>query len=419
MGYRFYDDADFNYRAQVALGGTPAGLGDVGEILTVIASVPSGDDAAWATAFSDLARRVEALAESSRTRDRRSAADAYLRAATYYAAKLEAVQAGSDDAAITRAFADHRRCWDAFADLTDPPLERVAIPYSQEGRQLAMPGYFLSHGQRRPTFIFINGSDGALTWVWQELLAAYERGFNGLVFDGPGQQSMLFEQGVPFRPDWEAVITPVVDVLLGRDDVDPAGLVLWGGSQGGFWGARALAFEHRFAAGFLDPGVVDVSTSWLGHFPPELVDLLKSGDKKDFDAAMGQAIASPQLAPVWNFRARPYGMSSPFDVCRAMMEYTVADVAHQITTPVMIADPEGEQFWPGQSAALAKLIGDQADLEHYTAAEGADMHCEPMARSLVHQRMFDWLAGLLPTHAPGQPAATNTDAGTTSTRGDS
>ena len=28
--------------------------------------------------------------------------------------------------------------------------------------------------------------------------------------------------------------------------------------------------------------------------------------------------------------------------------HTVADLAHQITTPVMIADPEGEQFWPGQ-----------------------------------------------------------------------
>ena len=28
------------------------------------------------------------------------------------------------------------------------------------------------------------------------------------VFDGPGQQSMLFERGVPFRYDWEAVLTP-------------------------------------------------------------------------------------------------------------------------------------------------------------------------------------------------------------------
>lgn len=392
MGYRFYDDPDDNYRVQVALGGTPAGLGDVGEILAVVAGVPSGDDAGWAAAFEALAQRIEAVGGASRDVDRRSAAAAFLRAATYYAAQLEAVQSGADDAAITKAFQDHRRCWDAFADLTEPALERVAIPY--EGS--TMPGYFLSHGERRPTFVFINGSDGALTWVWQELLAAYERGCNGLIFDGPGQQSMLFEKGIPFRPDWEAVITPVVDFLLERDDVDPAGLVLWGGSQGGFWGARALAFEHRFAAGFLDPGVVDVSTSWLSHFPAELIDLLKSGDQKDFDAAMAPVVTSPPLAPVWNFRARPYGTKSPFEVCHDMLQYDNSAVAHQITTPVMIADPEGEQFWPGQSAQLAGLIGEAATLQAYTAAEGADMHCEPMARSLVHQRMFDWLAGFVP-----------------------
>lgn len=418
MVYRFYDDPEFNYRVQVALGGVPAGLGDVGEILTVVSAVRSGDDAGWASAFHELAQRVERLADSSRSQDRRSAADAYLRAATYYAAQLEAVQAGADDGPVRKAFEDHRRCWDAFVDLTDPPLERVAIPYSQDGRSTAMPGFFLSHGERRPTFVFINGSDGALTWVWQELLAAYERGCNGLVFDGPGQQSMLFEQGVPFRPDWEAVITPIVDLLLARDDVDPQGLVLWGGSQGGFWGARALAFEHRFAAAFLDPGVVDVSTSWLSHFPPQLVDLLKSGDKKDFDAAMEQAITSPQLAPVWNFRARPYGVSSPYDVCRAMMDYTVEDVAHAITTPVMIADPEGEQFWPGQSARLAELIGDRARLEHYTVAEGADMHCEPMARSLVHQRMFDWLTAFVPLSGSVR-SGKNAHSGATTTKGDS
>ena len=38
--------------------------------------------------------------------------------------------------------------------------------------------------------------------------AACERGYNALTFDGPGQQSMLFDQGIPFRPDWEHVITP-------------------------------------------------------------------------------------------------------------------------------------------------------------------------------------------------------------------
>ena len=83
-----------------------------------------------------------------------------------------------------------------------------------------------------------------------------------------------------------------------------------------------------------------------------------------------------------------------------MIEFNAEDMSEaniSITTPVMIADPEGEQFWPGQPEQLANLIGDAAVLQKFTAAEGADMHCEPMARSLVHQRMYDWLSTVLPT----------------------
>ena len=69
---------------------------------------------------------------------------------------------------------------------------------------------------------------------------------------------MLFERAVPFRHDWEHVITPVVDFLVGRPDVDPQQIALYGISQAGYWVPRALAFEHRIAAAIADPGVYDV-----------------------------------------------------------------------------------------------------------------------------------------------------------------
>jgi hypothetical protein len=34
-----------------------------------------------------------------------------------------------------------------------------------------------------------------------------------VAFDGPGQQPAWFEHGIPFRPDWEAVLTPVLDAM--------------------------------------------------------------------------------------------------------------------------------------------------------------------------------------------------------------
>ena len=63
----------------------------------------------------------------------------------------------------------------------------------------------------------------------------------------------------------------------------------------------------------------------------------------------------------------------------------------------MITDPEGEQFWPGQSRRLYDALPGPKVLAPFTKAEGADMHCEPMARSLLEQRMFDWLDETLGT----------------------
>ena len=89
--------------------------------------------------------------------------------------------------------------------------------------------------------------------------AASERGYHWMTFDGPGQQSTWFEKGIPFRPDWEAVLGPVADAMTARADVDSDHMAVIGVSQAGFWIPRALAFEHRFAAAVADPGVVDVS----------------------------------------------------------------------------------------------------------------------------------------------------------------
>jgi hypothetical protein len=219
------------------------------------------------------------------------------------------------------------------------------------------------------------------------------RGYNVLVFDGPGQQSMLFERNVPFRSDWEHVITPVVDFLLARTDVDPAGIVLYGISQAGYWVPRALAFEHRIAAAIADPGVYNAFEPWLKAVPQQMQQLLESGDKQDFDQFFNEGMqqATPAERQNWEWRAKPYGLQSPFDVFTAARQYNLTDVVEQIATPLLITDPEGEQFWPGQSQQLFQKLKGTKQLITFTADEGADRHCEPMARSLLDQRMFDWL----------------------------
>ena len=80
-----------------------------------------------------------------------------------------------------------------------------------------------------------------------------------------------------------------------------------------------------------------------------------------------------------------------------------------IRCPTLVADPEGEAFWPGQSQQLFDALTCPKTLMRFTAAEGADLHCEPLAPGLRNQRVFDWLEETLAARsqlalAGGEPA---------------
>jgi len=136
-----------------------------------------------------------------------------------------------------------------------------------------------------------------------------------------------------------------------------------------------------------------VGLTCFSHLPPQLLDLYRAGDKAAFDQYMRQAMAAPGAEAereTWAFRARPYGVAGYSAVLDEVAKYDVTDVAGQIRTPLYIADPDGEQFFCGQPAALAALVPGST-LARFTQEEGASYHCQPMARELTEQRMFDWL----------------------------
>ena len=77
-------------------------------------------------------------------------------------------------------------------------------------------------------------------------------------------------------------------------------------------------------------------------------------------------------------------------------QYNASDVIKQIECPMFIADPEDEQFWPGQSQQVYDALECPKTIARFTREEGANWHCEPRARSLYDQRMLDWLASVMP-----------------------
>ncbi|MEP9416154.1 MULTISPECIES: alpha/beta hydrolase family protein [unclassified Gordonia (in: high G+C Gram-positive bacteria)] len=392
----FYSDAGRDYSVRILLGYATSGATDAGEVLTTIDGIGDGHDRDWYDAWHRLGTRLATEAAAVADRGHRfSAAMSYLRAATYLSVAFDALDGIADDAERMPVFAAHRAAWEKFIDLGPFVAQRLSIPY--EGTTL--PGWYLSpedagDDDRRPTLVMVNGSDGAVSGQWSAAAqGALRRGYRVVMFDGPGQQSMLFEQGMTFRPDWEAVLTPVTDVVVGLRGVDADRLAVYGISQAGYWVPRAISFDHRYAAAIADPGVVQVEASWLANLPHALQSMLAEGKDHQFDQMMSIGLkASKATQRMWDWRARPYGQETYAATMKAVAQYTLTpDVAAQIRTPMLITAPEAEQFWPGQSEQLAAMSGADTTVVAFTAAEGASWHCQPMARALTEQRMFDWL----------------------------
>ncbi len=394
---RFFETMGFEFATLMALGAAPYGLAEAGEVISTASRITDADADSWFDEWMATAERCVAQAgECEAAGHLVSARWLYLRGSFYMGAAFFYVLATRDPSRELGTWHRHREAFNRAMALWPTPVEQVEIPYADT----ALQGYFLSGGEgRRPLLIATNGSDGTVTdMLGAGVLDAVERGYHVLVYDGPGQGQALYEQGLPFRHDWEAVVTPIVDWAAPRADVDEGRIALCGWSQAGYWVPRAAAFEHRLAAIMVDPGVVRVADSWTRHMPPPMMQMLDAGQTEEFDAYMAEGMKQmPAIALEAAKRLEPYRTDSLAQVLIELRAWDLTDVAGQVTAPTWIAAPEDEQFWPGQSQQLFDLLTgvDRKVLVPFTAVEGANWHCEPMAPRVRAQRMLDWLDEVL------------------------
>jgi alpha-beta hydrolase superfamily lysophospholipase len=326
-----------------------------------------------------------------------SARDNFLRASSYYRSADFFLHAHADDPRVKRAFQQSTACYRQAAVLFTPEIETVEIPF--EGTTLT--GYFHhADTSEKPckTLLLNSGFDGSPEEMhWLGARAAVERGYNVLVFDGPGQYSAVHGQGLHFRPNWESVVTPVVDYALTRKEVDPKRIALHCESLGGYLSPRAAAFEHRLAACISDDGVYDFGASLLESFPAEKREAIRAAlfarSAPELDAALDHAMQTNGVAR-WSYTHGMYafGVKSPRAFIAAAMDYHLRDgIAERIKCPTLVLEAEKDLFFQGQAQQLFDHLTCPKTMIKFTDAEGAGAHCEVGASRLAYARMYDWL----------------------------
>jgi pimeloyl-ACP methyl ester carboxylesterase len=254
-------------------------------------------------------------------------------------------------------------------------------------------------GRPRPTVIATNGYDATVQGMhFGHAAAAVRRGYNCLIFDGPGQGRVLYKQGIHMRPDWENVVTPVVDYAFSRPEVDPRRVALIGWSFGGYLAPRAASGEHRLAACIADPGQWDMLEAMKGFFSSLPKEALE--DLPDIDPSLLKPIEERIMSDAslrWSVVQRAFwvhGIDSLADYLRIAKAYQLSSVVDKIRCPTLATQAENDPV-SRFAGRLYDALTCPKEFFRFTEAEGAGDHCEAMARSLFHQKSFDWLDEIL------------------------
>lgn len=429
----FFRSEAFNGEMLFALGASAYGAAEVGEILAAVRTINerTGDPQrprtrdfdVYVRTFAALGARLSRQARAARERgDRVTARSRFLRSSTYYAQALFFVLGTSEPGREENLFRATERQWLAAIDLFDPPAVRMRIPAGD----LSLPASLFrpdADGAPRPTVIICNGSDGQNVDLMAEGLGAgLERGYNVLLFEGPGQMSLLFEQQIPFRPDWSRVLTPIVQTLAARPDVDATRIVAVGVSFLGMVLASAAVGTPGLAAVVLEPGGVDYPGLWGDRQSMAVVRevagasaRVRQGARRELNAGFLREWRSGGIDDLDRFTIHKRGEifsrralrdaragrppSDYFGLLASMLPFSYADDLRRITVPTLVTANQSDQFFADQSPEAFRLLRSLPPQSkravRLTTAEGAGLHDQPIGPQVAQEHVFAWLDRVL------------------------
>jgi esterase/lipase len=409
----FLKDPALYFEFMRVISKTPEHGADIGEsiytakqVTIVNPAAPSSDITTTLTSWHDqwkqLAERIEKIGDDCLSKNNKiSARDAYLRATEYYRTAEFFLHnpENTNESEINYLSKKWLTCFNKAIKLYNFEIERVKIPY----QGTTLPGYYIRANQKSnpgPTLIVQNGFDGtAEELVVQYGFDAARRGYNFLAFEGPGQGQVIREQKLYFRPDWETVVTPVINYILTKKEVDSKRIALYGLSMGGYFAPRAAAYDHRIAACIANSGIYDVfvtNTAGSNLSKEQIVDLLLNQPKMINSLALAGMKNNIQQYWGYNHGMWAFGVKTPSELLLKELDYNLINCVDKIICPVLVIDIEKDQSFGSEAQKLYDQLNCPKTLIVFKKNEGADLNYQIGAQLLSNQRIFDWLEVTLP-----------------------
>jgi pimeloyl-ACP methyl ester carboxylesterase len=398
------------------------GGANTGEVLRAAARIVPGDFESWYSEFKFLADAIHEKAIAiNKTRFPVSAREAYFRSSSYYRAADFFLHGNQSDPRINLTWTSALADFDTATSLLPIPPRR----YNLTAKNFSVPIiYFPAQASAKsengksnrstkrcatkklPTVIVGSGYDGSQEALYHHIgRGVLERGWNFVSYEGPGQPSVIRQQGRGFIPEWWDVVTPVVDYLHTRDDVDTDRIALLGMSFGGTLAPLAASREHRLSAVLSVDGLISMQKAIIdqlassGSLGQGLVQMFKSGNVTGFDELMLGIMKSPSAPTqlrwlvgqgLWSFATE-----SPFQWFTKLGEISSdAPVLANITCPVFVAEGQDDSSARGQAQEMVAALGNRSTYNLFKTELGAGEHCQLGADAQLAQVAWDWLSDI-------------------------
>jgi pimeloyl-ACP methyl ester carboxylesterase len=274
------------------------------------------------------------------------------------------------------------------SNLIGIPMRPIEVPFEDT----TLPGYFLEQDKKqRPVVIMIGGSDSFREDLFY--FAGYpgwKRGYNVVMIDLPGQ-GILPNRGQHFRIDMNKPITAVLDWLEINATVKPEQIAIYGVSGGGYFTAQGVASDSRINAWIGSTPIFDIAEV----FRKEVGNALKApgwliNTFMRIAGSLNESAAINLNKYAWQFGTADFKSAVDQVFKQALtVDYT------KIKCPSLFLMSEGEgDELKRQTLEIFnafKKRGQNVTIREFTAAEGADGHCQLNNLRLAHIVVFDWL----------------------------
>lgn len=399
--FQLSPDPEFSFQVQQTISLSNGGSANTGEVLRAANQIIPGNFESYYDAFYTLGSAVHNYAASINiTKYPISARETYYRSAAYLRSSMFFLIGNASDPRLYTVFDEATADFNKFLSLMDIPGVRYNISAPKIRANFTAPIIFYkakNSNSSTPTVLWGNGYDGpqedGLPSYGQYVLS---RGWNFVSYEGPGQNTPRRQQNIGFMPNWWDVITPIVDYLVSRPDVDASKLALVGASYGGILAPRAVTQEKRFAAVIAIDGAYNLRDVILSEFPPQVTALYNSSNVTAFDALLNGVRTNTSISSSirWGINQGlwAFDTNSPFEWLQTAGNINLTqELVKNITTKVFIGSGQNDTSFPGQAPIVAEWFGDKAFFYNFTNDFGAGQHCQVGAEGYLASVSLNWL----------------------------